>query len=265
MKKFLSPLFLYSLFVFIFFFFMLELLVEREHISASTYLSSAEILGYQPPDDPFYFAIYQHSTPIGFSQGFIGEIDENGETHYLLTEKTRLMLALADDFLETDMYLKTEVDEKFALKSFKADILTENNRIIIEGVVENNNLNLNIKHKEGEENKSFPLKANATLPVTLSPFLASKKLKLGETYAVDILDPLTLNKNTAQIRYIGKEEKLSKFEINLKGIVSYIYLDEKGEKVMEQLGSGIVSKKETRESILRIEKYLDSIKELRVD
>lgn len=247
---------------------MMALLIQKNTLSSSYYLSPEEVLGYQPSDEPYFFVIYQYRVPVGFSEGFIGEKDEGGKTTYHLTEQTRMLLASGGYFKEVDMFLKTELDAHFALRSFEADVLTEKTRFKVEGKVKDKILNLNIESGEEKITKDFSLEHNSALPVTLAPFLASRRFEQNTTYTLDLLDPLTLGTNTAKIKLLGNDKlfilgkiyEVRKFEITLKEIVSYIYLDKDGEKIREDLGSGIIAVRETKERVREIEQFLDAFK-----
>jgi len=232
-----------SLVIFSFWLVMGYLLVQRNTQAAGRRISLREMASFKPPVSWQWSGIYQAGQPVGLSSIYISEDDREGVTFYKIRETDKLKINVAGFDATTSLLLDATVDSFFTLQDFSVKASLNDNRFEASGYVSGQTLHLITEGEQGRQEQIYTLGKEIYLPLTFTPYLASYQFKVGEKYTLETFDPFGLGLNKAIIKVLGKQEmevlgkksEVTKLEISMADIISYLYIDDQGLRVKEEI------------------------------
>lgn len=232
-----------SLLVFSFWLAMIYLLVQKNTQAAGHQISLRDMASFKPPVSWQWSGIYQAGQPVGLSSIYISEDDREGITFYNIRETDKLKINISGFEATTSLQLDATVDSFFTLQDFSVEAKLNNNYFKASGYVSGQTLHLITEGTQGQQEQDYPLGKEAYLPLNFIPYLASYQFKVGEKYTLETFDPLNLGMSKADIRVLektemevlGKTREVAKLEISMADIKSYLYIDEQGRRVKEEI------------------------------
>lgn len=238
-----SFLIISSIIIFSFWLVMIGFLVKRNSEAAGRTVSLREMASFKPPVSWQWSGIYQSGQPVGLSSIYISEDDREGQTFYNLRETDKLRINLNGLEAKTSLQLDATVDSFFALQNFSVEALLNDNHFKASGYVTGQILHLTTYGSQGEQKQDFVLGKEVYLPLTFTPYLASYQFKVGEKYTLETFDPLSLGLNKVEVKVLekkemevlGEKQEVTKLEVNLADIISYLYIDDQGRRVKEEI------------------------------
>ena len=243
MKKKTIVLTISSLFIFSFWLVMIGFFVNKNLQAGGVTITIREMASYKPPVAWQWSGIYQNNLPVGISAINISEEDLEGVTFYNIHEVDKLITISSGIQIETSLQLDAKVDDQFALQSFSANVSLNKNHFEIDGRVSGQKLYYSLIDDKGEHQQEFILGEEIYLPLSFTPYLASYQFEQGKEYVLKTFDPLSLGLNKAKVKVLekltmdvlGEEKEVKKLEINLADIISYLYIDDQGMRVKEEI------------------------------
>ena len=232
-----------SLVIFSFWLAMAYLLVQRNTQAAGRRISLREMASFKPPVSWQWSGIYQAGQPVGLSFIYIDEDDREGITFYKIRETDKLKINVAGFEAATSLQLDATVNSFFALQDFAVKAILNDNSFEASGYVSGQTLHLITEGEQGRQEQVYTLGKEIYLPLTFTPYLATYQFKVGEKYILETFDPLGLGLNKAVVKVLekqemevlGKKSEVTKLEISMADIISYLYIDDQGMRVKEEI------------------------------
>ena len=143
-----------------------------------------------------------------------------------------------------------DVDGAGRLRSFEFRLQTATGRspfeTTVRGVVRDDELALTIASGGTERQETRPLDAPIVLPVNLYYSLAARGFVPGETYRLQLFDPMTLSDGEATIevkepeivRWGGREEEAHRLQTTFSGLTTTAWVGATGEVLQEETPLG---------------------------
>lgn len=232
-----------SVIIFSFWLVMIGVFIRKNTEAAGRTISLREMASFKPPVSWQWSGIYQAGQPVGLSSIYIAEDDREGQTFYNIRETDKLKINVSGFEAVTSLQLDATVDSFFALQNFSAEARLNNNYFKASGYISGQTLHLITEGSQGQQEQDYPLGKEVYLPLTFTPYLASYQFKVGEKYSLETFDPLSLGMNKAEVKVLEKKEmdvlgvkrEVTKLEISMADIVSYLYIDDQGMRVKEEI------------------------------
>lgn len=232
-----------SVIIFSFWLAMLGLFINKTTQAAGHTISLRDMASFKPPVSWQWNGVYQNGQPVGLSSIYISEDDREGITFYKISETDKLKVNVAGFEATTSLLLDATVDSFFTLQDFSVEAKLNDNYFKASGYVSGQTLHLITAGAQGKQEQNYPLGKEAYLPLNFIPYLASYQFKVGGKYTLETFDPLNLGMNKAAIKVLDKEEmqvlgktsEVTKLEISMADIISYLYIDDQGQLVKEEI------------------------------
>ncbi|MBN1867702.1 hypothetical protein JW916_10455 [Candidatus Sumerlaeota bacterium] len=250
---------------------MCSLVVQRivpYHRDVKSTLIEPEILALQWTDITEWQLIEKNDQPVGaaflhIEQDFIPSEEELGTAGYWLYQAMDATLPVFGFSQRIRMYMAVNLTPSFNLDDFAARIEAPPLSFRVEGFVQDKRLCFRLAQRRKDIlYRVIPLKSVPNLLAALEPMMARHSdLKRGETYTVDIVDPLgTVGTQRAVVKSTGREEievggrtiPVYRIETTLGEATQTRWVDDRGRTIRSELFGGLVSELSWRGEALRL-------------
>jgi hypothetical protein len=209
----------------------------RAIIPAATYLDT-------------WKGIYINDRWIGYHHAILAPREEG----YRLNSTSYLRFKMFNQLNSLSLLTIQELDSEYRLINFKTRISGVAG-ITISGRRLDDQLIVEIHYGDTTYQKTFSAEDDLFLDQSILQLYRGKDLKVGDSYTLSILNPLTLKSEEIQIRAVGRDGDSLVMETQFAGLVSRSWIDKDGQVIREETPNGWVIKKEDRKTI---ERYLAS-------
>ena len=203
-----------------------------------------------------WMGVYIGEEKVGYSHSTAGPDGKGGR---FAQNRTTLRLEALGAAQEVTTLMQYNMARDYSLKDFAFELYSENHDLKAKGRVSGNALVLDILSAGQSQRKTVPLKGPLYLPESLEPLLTQRKVKPGQKFSFQIIDPSTFDVAPMEIEYVGPESlefggrkvKALHLRSSFHNVVSESWSDENGEALKETSALGLVMVKETREEALK--------------
>jgi len=186
------------------FFTVMMTLLVRDHVlprlehGSSSLVSGAQLAEVWNGTDE-WMSLYFNGAPVGAMRQRVSRT----ETGYLAQGRTMLRAG----FLAADLVTVATLNERLEITRFKVSFDTgADDPLELAGVVEGLAMNLRLKSPTGVRFTRTSLKQPPTLNISSDALFASRMMRDGQSYLMDVYDPLWgMNAGTMRIAMIGTE------------------------------------------------------------
>jgi transglutaminase-like putative cysteine protease len=209
----------------------------RAIIPATTYLDT-------------WKGIYIDNRWVGYHHSILAPTEKG----YRLNSKSYLRFKMFNQLNSLSLLTIQELDSEYRLINFKTRI-SGVSEITLSGRRLDDQLIVEIHYGDTTYKKTFPAEDDIFLDQSILQIYRGKGLKVGDSYALSILNPLTLKTEKIEIRAVGRDGASLVMETQFAGLVSRSWIDKDGRVIREETPNGWVIKREDRTTI---ERYLAS-------
>ncbi|MBN1830762.1 MAG: transglutaminase domain-containing protein [Deltaproteobacteria bacterium] len=218
---------------------MVGLLTKSLHIDRQNEsIASAQVTGEIDTTEREWKEIYLNDKKVGYSVNLIAPFEEG----YFLQEEIFLRLKLMG--LASSVYTATQcrLNTQFLLESFDYSMKSGVVTFHVSGEVKDKELTITTGKGKEKRSQVIPLENAPMIGAGVGQFLKVKKIKVGETFTIPLLDPATMAQKEAIIRVVGREslsiDKISysafRLEAEIWGQMLTFWLDENGTTLKEE-------------------------------
>lgn len=182
--------------------------------------------------------IYLKEKKVGYIVSLIKPFGDG----YFLQEEIFLRLNLMG--LASGVYTATQcrVDDKFRLKTFNFNMSSGVVRFDMSGSIEGDELVLETGKGKGRRTQRIKLSRPPMLGASISYFLRSRDIRVGEEFRVPLFDPSTMAQKEAVIKVVAREPlsinriryNAYRLETEMWGSLLTTWLDERGTTLKEE-------------------------------
>jgi len=183
------------------------------------------------------------------------------ETGYRLNSKSYLRFKMFNQLNSLSLQTIQDLDSGYHLTQFNTTISGVPG-ITLSGSRRNDQLLVEINYGDATYRKTFSAGNDLFLDQSILQLYRGKNLKVGDSYSLSILNPLTLKTEKIETRAVRKDGDCLVMETQFGGLVSRSWIDSDGQVVREETPNGWVIKREDRATI---ERYLADAGEDAVD
>jgi len=203
-----------------------------------------------------WMGVYIGEEKIGYSHSTAGPDGKGGR---FAQNRTTLRLSALGAAQEVTTLMQYTMARDYSLKDFGFELYSESHDLKAKGRVSGNTLVLDILSAGQSQRKTIALKGPLYLPESLEPLIAQRKVKPGQKFSFQIVDPSTFDVAPMEIEYLGPESldfqgkkvKALHLRSSFHNVVSESWSDENGEALKETSALGLVMIKETKEEALK--------------
>jgi hypothetical protein len=203
-----------------------------------------------------WMGVYIGEEKVGYSHSTAGPDGKGGR---FAQNRTTLRLEALGTAQEVTTLMQYTMVRDYSLKDFGFELYSENHNLKAKGRVSGGTLVLDILSAGQSQRKTIALKEPLYLPESLEPLIAQRKVKPGQKFSFQIVDPSTFDVAPMEIEYLGPESldfqgkkvKALHLRSSFHNVVSESWIDEQGEALKETSALGLVMVKETREQALK--------------
>ncbi len=237
---------------------MMFLLVEKEGLIKGDF-EKTTIREFMPEDIQLdtWKGIYIKDRWVGYLHTILAP----WETGYRINSQSYLRFKMFNQTKTLSMMTIQQLDSDYRLLNFQTTI-SGLAGIILKGERLGNQLLVEIMYGDTIVKKTFDLKDDLFLDQSILQIYRGKDLKVGDSYTLTILNPLTLNTEEVLAEVVGKENGNLVMETRFAGLVSRSWINRDGLVVREETPNGWVMQIEDRKTI---EKHLADSKSGSVD
>jgi hypothetical protein len=207
----------------------------RTIIPAATYLDT-------------WKGIYIDNRWVGYNHSVLTPTEKG----YRLNSKSYLRFKMFNQLNSLSLLTIQELDSGYRLINFNTRISGVAG-ITLSGRRLDDQLIVEIHYGDSSYQKTFSADDDIFLDQSILQIYRGKGLKVGDSYALSILNPLTLKTEKIQIRAVKKDGDSLVMETQFAGLVSRSWIDKDGQVIREETPNGWVIKREDRTTI---ERYL---------
>ncbi len=236
-------------FVVLFWLVMLALLILRNTSIISP--SAIARASFTPEDSEEWMGIYFNNKKVGYVNTIYRK-EDNGQR---IIEKSFLKLKVMDHLREVKTIVNSLFDSKGIIKSFHFRIESGDINLEVEGKAQNNGIALKINTGGVTRDEFIRTKGPIYLPQSIRLFLKGKKLRAGEKYSIQLIDPSILKASDMNFEVLSLENfkwedktiKTYRVKSTFMGIESISYITDAGDVLREEGPLGTVAMKESHE------------------
>jgi len=203
-----------------------------------------------------WMGVYIGDEKVGYSHSTAGPDGKGGR---FAQNRTTLRLSALGATQEVTTLMQYTMGRDYSLKDFGFELYSENHDLKAKGRVSGGTLVLDILSAGQSQRKTIALKGPLYLPESLEPLIAQRKVKPGQKFSFQIVDPSTFDVAPMEIEYLGPESldfqgkkvKALHLRSSFHNVVSESWSDENGEALKETSALGLVMIKETKEEALK--------------
>jgi hypothetical protein len=202
-----------------------------------------------------WMGIYYQGEKVGYSSTTINRLSGKESPGYIILNRIFMMVNLLDNPVKVYFEGVLRTDKEFRMRNFSSRLRSAGHEIKLDGALDGDTLTLSVVTGNKVFRKRTTVGEDVNLSNSLTPMLFMPALKLGVTYSVDILDPLTLATSTAKItikdmeplEYGGKPIDTYVVEAQYQGITYTSWVTEGGEVLKEETPLGWTLVREDRD------------------
>ena len=203
-----------------------------------------------------WMGVYIGDEKVGYSHSTAGPDGKGGR---FAQNRTTLRLSALGTAQEVTTLMQYTMGRDYSLKDFGFELYSENHNLKAKGRVSGGTLVLDILSAGQSQRKTIALKGPLYLPESMEPLIAQRKVKPGQKFSFQIVDPSTFDVAPMEIEYLGPESldfqgkkvKALHLRSSFHNVVSESWSDENGEALKETSALGLVMVKETKEEALK--------------
>jgi len=217
---------------------MVGLLIRKVHFGAPPAGEHYETSRFIDSAEREWKEIFLKDRKVGYAVGMIKPFGGG----YYVREEIFLRLNLAGSKGSLYSLTQAQVDEKFQMRNFYFLITSGVVRFSISGKMEGDHLILSTGRGGGERVQRIKMAHPPMLAAGMEYFLRSRRISVGESFSLPLLDPATLSQKEAVLRVTGKENltlhrisyEAYRIETEVWGKPLTIWIDEKGVTLKEE-------------------------------
>lgn len=187
----------------------------------------------------------------GYVHTTMGPYNKRGRKGYLIKADSYLRFTMFGQLKDIKLNSIQTLDETFRLLKFEA-MISGMTGINVTGRRVGDHLLVEIMYDKTKYKKVFESTDDLFLENSILSIYRGKGLKVGDSYVLDIFNPLTLTAEPTTVEVMGREDNYLVLETRFGGLVSKSWIDEKGRVVREETANGWLMRVDTKE---RIEQY----------
>lgn len=228
---------------------MMCLLIKKEGIlkSRGTESSFRELIPRDIEVDAWK-SLYISDQWAGYVHTTMGPYQEREREGFLINGVSYLRFNMFEQLKEIEINTVQVLDTAFRVLKFEARI-SGMARIIITGKRLGDHLLVEIMHNRSKYRKVFEGEDDFFLENSILSIYRGKGLKKGDSYNLNLFNPLTLTAEPTRVEVIEKEGDLFVLETKYAGLSSRSWVGREGQVVREETANGWVMKLETKEEI----------------
>jgi hypothetical protein len=207
------------------------------------------------PGDAEWLAIYHQGKKLGYATYALRNLGKDG---YRLRSSTQLKTAIAGFKTQIQLVNTVQVDTLFRLRSFDVRLIADDYNTRFKGFQSGDSVY--IDHIQGRDSSRFAVYVpqDIYIYVGIQPMLSSQGIKPGQRLVLPSFDPLTMEVSEMEIVHEGKEVRtiqgvemeLNKIRVSMRGIPSYLWLDDNGLTYREESLLGLSLERVTPDQAL---------------
>lgn len=229
-------------------FVMLQLLNKEGFLKRKTADTSFRRLIPSDLDVDVWKGIYIGDKWVGYAYTNMGPYKEGVGSGYILNSISHFRFQMFNDLKSVEISSTQILDNSYKMLRFNARItgLTD---ISVKGKRLGTHVMIEISYNDETYKRSFEADDDLFLENSILSIYRGKGLRVGDSYRLNIFNPLTLSAEPIEVKVVGEEEGLMALETRFAGLTSKAWVDKKGHVVREETANGWVMKVETKESI----------------
>jgi hypothetical protein len=209
----------------------------RAIIPATTYLDT-------------WKGIYINDRWIGYHHAILAPMERG----YRLNSTSYLRFKMFNQLNSLSLLTIQELDSEYRLINFRTRISGVTG-ITLSGRRLEDQLIVEIHYGDTTYQKTFPAEDDLFLDQSILQIYRGKGLKVGDSYSLSMLNPLTLKTEKMEIRAVKRDGDSLVMETQFAGLISRSWIDRDGQVIREETPNGWVIKREDKKTI---ERYLAS-------
>lgn len=174
---------------------------------------------------------------------------------YLFSLRTRLRMQALGADAAIDTEVQAALDAGLTLERFTFDVSAGPARFKGEGEVQGTTVALTMDTGGERVERRIELSRAPVLNANLGPMLTRSKLEPGQTMSFQVFDPMTLKDRTVEIEVVGpdtvvafgREVPATHIRQKVAGITLNGWINQRGEMLRQELGLGLVARRESEE------------------
>jgi hypothetical protein len=218
--------------------FTLFLLVKREH-DTSPPVNTHNVYSQSnfEEESEHWMDIFLKENKVGYAVTKIKKISSGFEVN----EKILLFIDLMGSRKKIMSNTSAQVDKEFLLNEFEYFIVADSMDFMVSGKIKDKNLHLSIGKGKDTETRLITLPSKPMIASGLSCSLGSLDLRVNNSYALNVFDPLTMTTNTCTIKVTKREivkiadisHDAFRLEMTYLGSPLVLWVDKKGTPLKE--------------------------------
>jgi len=198
---------------------------------------------------------------IGYVHTMLGRNNLNNSKGYTVHSFSFLKFKMFNQLTGLAINALQELDSEFRMINFNVRVLGIAD-IFFKGKRLGDKVYLDIYHDRNRYSKVFDVGDDLFLEQSILSIYRGKGLKIGDSYTLNILNPLTINAEQIRVEVVGKDEDNLIMETKFAGLTSRSWIDQNGVVIREETPNGWVMKRVSEEAI---DQYLIQSKSSAVD
>jgi len=227
-----------NLIILVFWVVMMTLLIKKEGILKSRGTESyfRELIPRDIEVDAWK-SLYISDQWAGYVHTTMGPYQEREREGYLINGVSYLRFNMFEQLKEIEINSVQVLDMAFRVLKFEARI-SGMTHIIVTGKRLGDHLLVEIGHNRAKYKKVFEGQDDFFLENSILSIYRGKGLKKGDSYTLNLFNPLTLTAEPTSVEVVEKEGDLFVLETNYAGLSSRSWVDKEGQVVREEMANG---------------------------
>ncbi len=217
---------------------MVGLLIKKVHFAEPPVGEHHETSWSTDSAEREWKEIFLKDRKVGYAVGMIKPFGEG----YFIQEEIFLRLNLGGSASGLYSLTQAQVDGRFQMQTFHFIMTSGLVRFSISGKMEDEHLIVSSGRGKGQRVQSIKMSHPPMLPAGMDYVLRSRKISVGESFRVTLLDPATMSQEEAVMRVTGKENLILhhisyeayRIETKVWGKPLTLWVDEKGVTLKEE-------------------------------
>lgn len=242
-----------SKFLILFFWLVMTALLVLRNTSFLHHSAIAEGF-FRPEDSEEWMGIYFQNKKVGY----VNTIHRKEGDFHRIIEKSFLKLKVMERVREVRTLVNSLFDTRGIIKSFNFRIDSGDINLEAEGVAKGKDLIIKLKTGGISREEIIPLSGSVYLPQSIRLFFKEKKLKKGEKFSINLIDPSILKTGDMTFEVLGEDRiiwegtnvHVFKVKSSFMGIESISFINDNGEVLKEEGPLGTTAVRESKEEAI---------------
>lgn len=205
--------------------------------------------------------IYINNQWIGYVHTILNRNETSSSGGYVLHSFSFLRFKMFNKSTGMAVNSLQYLDSEFRLIAFNARIAGMAN-MVIKGKRLGEKVVVSIRHNRNTYTKTFEIGDELFLDQSILSIYRGKGLKVGDSYKLTILNPLTANTDQIEAKVVAKDKENFIMETKFASLTSRAWINENGLVIREETPNGWVMKVDSED---QIDQYLSQSKNTAVD